>query len=331
METTLDQIAQHLQSHYGIVGNLSALPGEHDDNFLVQTQNGHLVVRVVAADQDEERDRFILAVLAALDGSGIVCPTVLATVNGPVSPVLRDNSGNLRRSWVTTFVPGRPWGELLDQPHVAVSVGRSLAQLDRWLAEAVVPPTSGDTPWNLIRPEGTLALVDGVPLGVDRARIQAYLTELTETVLPQLQDVQGYPIHNDANPDNVLIQADGAAGFIDFGDAVCAPRAVELAVTATYLADIGEAASPDSPLTSLIRGYCSVLPLTPLELSCLPGLMRGRLALALGNALARAHRDPERADYVLRHAGRARRRMDALDALDQGRALRMWESAGVGS
>jgi len=326
-----DRITEHLRANYGVRGTTTPLPGEHDDNLLVETGSDRLVLRVVAADQEEERDLFILAVLAGAEGAPCPCPRVIPARSGELAPLVVDDTGRERRSWVTTYVPGSPWGDRLDDAALARTVGRALASLARQLDQVNAPEASGRTPWDLTRFEGTLALIDGVPLGNDGSRMHRYLDDLQDTVLPTLATAERQPIHNDANPDNVLIQTDGSVGFIDFGDAVWAPRVVELAVTGAYLADAGRPASDDAPLTHLIRGYASVLPLSPTDLRALPGLMRGRLALALGNALARAHHHPDRADYVLRHAERARRRMDALDALDEGRATRMWESTGVGT
>ncbi|HAN72089.1 MAG TPA: hypothetical protein DCQ36_10965 [Actinobacteria bacterium] len=325
----LDLVVDHLRARYGMGGTVSCLPGEHDDNFLVDSAGERSVLRVVARDQEEERDRFVLALLRALEGSAIACPALVPATDGAIDLLMRDGAGHERRSWVTTFVHGTPWSELLDRPGAAAVVGRGLAHLDQCLAEAPAPSSSGRTPWDLTRPDGALTLIDQVPLGSDDGRIRASLLELQDTVLPALHDLPRQPIHNDANPDNVLLQIGGGVGFIDFGDAVWAPRIVELAVTGSYLADIGDPSSPDSALASLIHGYGSVVALRPDELRVLPGLMRGRLALALGNALARAHYRPERAEYVLRHADRARRRMDALGALNEDHALMAWRSTGV--
>lgn len=320
----LDVVTDHVHAQYGRRGIVSLLPGEHDDNFLVDSAEGPLVLRVVAEDQGDERDRFILAVLSSLEGTDTLCPVLVPTVGGSVDPLIHDSSGHTRRSWMTSFVHGSPWGERLEDPATAHAVGRALAHLDRCLEDVATAPASGRTPWDLTNPQGALDLIHGVPLGRDDRRIRACLHELEESVLPGLIEVTRQPIHNDANPDNVLLQSDGGVGFIDFGDAVWAPRVVELAVAGSYLTDIGTASAPGSPLTALIRGYGSLLPLTPVDVRSLPGLMRGRLALALGNALARAHRQPERAAYVLRHAERARRRMDALDSLDGDAALGSW-------
>jgi hydroxylysine kinase len=323
-------IGEHLRSAYGLVGRVSRLPGEHDENFLVSSGEGTLVLRVVAPDQGEDRDRFILSLLDKLHGADVICPVLISATDGSVVPLLRLGAHEPRRSWLTTFVPGTPWVERLDDPAVAFAVGRGLAHLDEGLDCPSEPASCGQTPWDLTRPQGALALIEGVPLGADGPRIRDGLRELEESVLPALGDTPRQPIHNDANPDNVLLTAQGEVGFIDFGDAVLAPRTVELAVTGSYLADIGTPSSLESPLTSLIRGFRSVVPLGRNDLSALPGLMRGRLALALGNALARAHHHPQRARYVLRHAERARRRMEALDALDMDAALKSWETTGRG-
>lgn len=325
---TLERVSSHLDAHYTLTGRVVRLPGEHDENYLVTTPDARFVFRVVARDQDPSRSTYILSLLQHLAASDIRAPRIVPTSDGEATADIPDPGGVSRVSWLATYVEGVPFLEHLGDPLVCGEVGRALARLDLHLAAAPTPKDPGSTPWDLTRPEGALALIEGVPLRGEDDRIRRYLHDLVETTVPAMTRLDRQPIHNDANPDNVLLGSNGVIGMIDFGDALVAPRVVELAVAGSYLVAEGHPSNAQSPVTSLIRSYGEISPVSELEASLLPSLMRGRIALAMGNACARAFHYPERADYVLRYFDRARQRLDALEAWDQATAAAAWTTSG---
>jgi Ser/Thr protein kinase RdoA (MazF antagonist) len=99
-------------------------------------------------------------------------------------------------------------------------------------------------------------------------------------VITALRALPRQAIHNDANPENILIDADGdVSGFIDFGDALKAPRIIEVATAASYLRTGDE--NPLKFIEAFVEGYHQRSPLSDAEFNLLFDLIRTRLAVTL--------------------------------------------------
>ena len=72
---------------------------------------------------------------------------------------------------------------------------------------------------------------------------------------------------------------DDVSGFIDFGDALKAPRIIEVATAAAYLRAGGE--NPLKFIEAFVKGYHQRSPLSETELNLLFDLIRTRLAMTL--------------------------------------------------
>jgi Ser/Thr protein kinase RdoA (MazF antagonist) len=119
---------------------------------------------------------------------------------------------------------------------------------------------------------------------VNNEKVQKYarvvLTRFDETVITALRALHRQAIHNDANPENILIDADDdVSGFIDFGDALKAPRIIEVATAASYLRSCGE--NPLKFIEAFVEGYHQRSPLSDAEFNLLFDLIRTRLAMTL--------------------------------------------------
>jgi Ser/Thr protein kinase RdoA (MazF antagonist) len=140
-----------------------------------------------------------------------------------------------------------------------------------------------------------------------------------EDIAPRLELLPKQIIHNDFNPDNLLLSTSGGApliGVLDFGDAVIAPRVVDLAVAASYHI----AAEPNvhyfDTALEVIAGYHERLSLTENEIDLLYPLIVTRVAIAISIASWRAIRFPNNNDYILRNTAAAWNRLRLL--LDAG-------------
>ena len=72
---------------------------------------------------------------------------------------------------------------------------------------------------------------------------------------------------------------DDVSGFIDFGDALKAPRIIEVATAASYLRTGGE--NPLKFIEAFVEGYHQRSPLSDAEFNLLFDLIRTRLAMTL--------------------------------------------------
>ena len=101
-----------------------------------------------------------------------------------------------------------------------------------------------------------------------------------ERVKPALVALPRQVIHNDANTENILLDAqDKVSGFIDFGDLVKAPRIVEVSTAAAYLRSADEDCL--KIMTPFIQSYHEQSPLVDAEVDLLFDLVRTRLSMTL--------------------------------------------------
>ena len=98
--------------------------------------------------------------------------------------------------------------------------------------------------------------------------------------MPEFCRLRRQVIHNDVNPENVLVDAltSSVSGIIDFGDLVDAPLIVDVAVAGSYLRDRED---PVILLAPFVNAYQAVTPLREEELALLHLLLRVRLATTI--------------------------------------------------
>jgi Ser/Thr protein kinase RdoA (MazF antagonist) len=115
-----------------------------------------------------------------------------------------------------------------------------------------------------------------------RNTITDCLDEFERNVLPALPSLRAQVIHNDFNPENVLVEREDSnkpAGVIDFGDMLKSPLIFDLGVAASYLR-VYEG-NPLSRVAEFVAGYHSVTPLEQAEIDILPILIRVRLCTTI--------------------------------------------------
>jgi Ser/Thr protein kinase RdoA (MazF antagonist) len=160
--------------------------------------------------------------------------------------------------------------------------------------------------WDLKHASSIRNLLIHIPDAAQRELAERILDNFETYVLPILPRLRAQVIHNDLNPNNVLVSGDDPnriAGIIDFGDMVHAPLVNNLAVAAAY-----QPTSLDHPLAGaadLVTAYNAVLPLEPGEIDILFDLIATRMVLTVGISGWRATLYPENRDYILRNNSRA--------------------------
>ena len=109
------------------------------------------------------------------------------------------------------------------------------------------------------------------------------LDDFEHRALPHFPELRQQVIHDDANPDNVLVNADmsDVVGFFDFGDLLRAPLIVDVAVAASYLGSRGD--NPLQYMLPFVAGYHSVTELHDIELELFFDLVRTRLTTTVAN------------------------------------------------
>ena len=313
---SITDATQVVRTYYG-PADLSRLSGERDDNFRVRTgAHPDWMLKIAHPREDPGVTAFQSAILEHLEDCAVEVPELIRTRSGQAHEWITDGPASGRALRMTTFLAGSALRECVVGPTLAAALGRTIAELDAALSTLAHPGVQVELMWDLQQAHRTRELVAGNP-DIDRDGIlRASLDRFVADGLPRLNLLPKQVIHNDFNPDNVLIAQDQAIGVLDFGDAVIAPRVVDLAVGAAYHVDPAPGAEVLGTALELIAGYHRHTPLTVDEIGLLHELIVARVAVAISIASWRAARFPGNNDYILRNTATAWKRLEALSDLD---------------
>ncbi len=296
-----DKVARTLEVYWGLVGELTALNGERDLNFLF---------RVVASGQ-----RFVFKVCnAAEDPSMLDCQAevfrrlgslqdyrftqVINTVAGEASTQIIGDDDVSYHCRLVEWVDGRLYADCYPRSgFLHRSLGRCLAQVDRSLVgfshEALERPLS----WDLCRAQEVLARYDGPGMTPEQRDLVTGFQELyRDRVEPVVGQLRRGVIHNDANDNNVLVGVGPnshyqVTGLIDFGDLLVGWLASEVAIAATYA--MMEAEHPLDVAADILAGYQEILPLREVEIGVIFPLICMRLCLSVSIATEQQRQEPD--------------------------------------
>jgi Ser/Thr protein kinase RdoA (MazF antagonist) len=302
---TASAAAEAIRACFGLSGELTRLPGEADDNFLLDP-GGHqrYVVKFAHLRADPAVVDVQVRVLRHIQAAapGLPAPRVLPTTSGKSWAVVPDGALAGRVVHALSYLDGRLLRSVTTDAPLRRALGGTLAELGRALRGFDDPLVHRPLLWDLAQLPRLRPLLAERPLG---PVIEEQLGRLTAEVSPRLAAQRSQLLHNDFSPDNTLIAADGSrvCGIIDFGDVTVTALVNDLAIAVANL--LGEGPDPFGPGLDLIAGYHAVTPLTAAELSLLPDLILGRLVARIIISEWRAERFPDNRAYVLRNTPRA--------------------------
>lgn len=298
---TPDEAVKMAADHFGIVGRAAPLPGERDQNFLLESDAGERFVLKIANGSE---DRALLdaqaEALRRAEPTGIA-PQLLSTTGGAAMAQIAGQEDC--RHWVRllTFLPGTPLAKQPRQtPALWQDVGRRVAQVDAALADFDHPALHRNFHWDLA--QGPAIVNEYSPLIADptlRGLVEGLIADFHSQTAPLLPGLPRQVIHNDANDHNLLVgggddlysRNQQVVGLIDFGDMVHSYRVGGLAVAVAYA--LLDKADPLAVAQAMTAGYHAVTPLTENEVAALWGLVRLRLCVSVCMA---AHQQSQRPD-----------------------------------
>lgn len=313
-----DRLARLARDHWGVMGRLTPLTSERDQNHRLDTESGSFTLKLANPAEPASLTAFQTLALVHVQTQAPELPTpkVIPTRDGRT--ILPTGDGALR---LLSWLPGAPLAQLPRTPGLAAAIGRALGQLDVTLNGFTHPAADHHLLWDIRNTPDLAPLLPALPDDL-RPRITTFLARFRDLIAPALARLPRQVIHGDFNPHNLL--ADPAdptqlTGILDFGDMTLSHRICDLAVAASYLID---PADPAQLLLPLTLAYHQANPLTALEIGLLPDLITARLVTTLTISAWRAARYPENASYILRNAPTSRAGFDALsDPSALGEAL----------
>ena len=297
--------------------SVTRLDTERDDTFVLYDGSTRHVLKVAhPLDVPDVLDFQVRALLHASDRD----PTLplsrpITSVEGELLPVVTGAEGEPRLARVLTYLPGRMLDYARTDATQRNAVGTAVARLSLALQDFEHPASGRFLEWDLQHLGSLRRLLGFVEDPVARAQAARELAEFDVDTGPALAEVRHQVVHNDVNPDNVVVDAADPAfvsGILDFGDLVHSAVVIDLAVAMSYAVDT-DGDPWDGPF-DLAAGFESRRTLTALERSILPALVRGRLAqrLVLNSWLAST--TPQNSHYTGRSLARTALALRALAA-----------------
>lgn len=306
-----------LELHWGIKGAVTPLASERDQNARVEAAGGRYVLKVVNPAEDRGFVDLQNGVIAHLASAGVAgVPRLIPTRTGTaMAETLVEGKPAMVR--LVSYLDGRLLSAVPKSAALLADLGRFLGRLSAGLqgfghAAAHRP----DFLWSLDNAEGVAGFVPDIADPRRRALVESLFARYRTRVAPVLPRLRASVLHQDANDNNVIVDAaspDRIAGLIDFGDMGFGRTVNELAIALAYglmgVEDLYGSAR------ALIGGYVEAFPLIAAEADVLYDLMRMRLAMSVCISSRQSRRYPDN-PYLTISQKPAFDLLERLDAID---------------
>ncbi len=316
------------ESRFGLTGELQPLASERDQNFRLTTANGETaVLKISNAGESPAVLDFQAKALEhiARQAPHLPVPHIVRGVDGEALQRL-DTPQGVSLVRLVSWLDGMPVETVPSTPPLRRNMARMLAELGLHLRGFFHPSARHPLLWNVGEAEAVRPLARHIKDRARRSLAESNLERHARYCAPLLPGLRAQVIHNDCNPDNVLVSAADlttVCGIIDFGDMVHAPLVNDLAVAIAYQL-VGQ---PD-PLTTaceMLAAYQSVYPLEADEIDVLFDLVKLRLTMSVCICNWRALEHADNVAYILGSHERYWQTLETLASLDAraaGDALR---------
>jgi hydroxylysine kinase len=305
---TASQAAEAVGASFGLAGDLTRLPGEADENFLLQAgDDKRYVVKFAHLRADPAVVSVQVRVLKHLESvaPALPVPRVVPAVGNRPWTTVPDGPLQGRLVHVITYLDGQLLRSVKTSPALRRELGVTLAELGRALRDFDDPLVRRPLLWDIAQLPQLRPLLAELPPGPDTSRLDEQLSRFTAEVAPRLTPMRTQLVHNDFSPDNVVADASHVRGIIDFGDVTVTALVNDVAIAAAYQLSTEAEADLLTPALDLIGGYHATTPLTAAELDLLPELIGARILARIVISEWRAARFPENRIYILRNTPRA--------------------------
>jgi 4-aminobutyrate aminotransferase-like enzyme len=325
-----DEVARRiLRDAFGVTGSLTALAGERDQNFRVDTPGGQRFLFKISNPADTQA---ILGMqTAALRHIERVDPglPVMRVIPGSDGDAWTEVPGPDGRAYpvrLFTFLPGRTMTAAGLSTAAIRSVGQTTARLGRALRGFFHPAADYEILWDITRLPALRPLLGHVTDGARRAQVERVLDRFEARVAPVLPGLRAQVIHADLSLTNLLLGEDlQVSGIVDFGDMTHAPLVCDLAVA---IADVLHGRDDAiSAAEAMIGGYVAVTPLEDDEAGLLADLVAARLATDITLTTWRLGAYPDNAAYAADSQSGAPAFLDSIEALGLGTVAERFRDA----
>jgi 4-aminobutyrate aminotransferase-like enzyme/Ser/Thr protein kinase RdoA (MazF antagonist) len=299
--TTVVEAAQIARSLYGVEATVTALPGEYDDNFCLQSADRRVfVLKVMHPARERSFIDLQCKALQHLERQSpqLCMPRVVLAQSGELFSEIAAGDGAKRIVWMLTYVHGTVMAKA--KPHEAEllrGLGKFLGEMDAALADFSHEAARRELKWDSARAGWIKEYVGLIAEPDQRVLVEKFLGMYEREVVPALPRLRRSVIYGDANDYNVLVgeaaeQPRKIASVIDFGDMHEGVTVSEAAIAAAYAILGKKKKEALRAATELVGGYHSAFELEEKELSVMYALIGMRLAVSVVNSAQRAKVKP---------------------------------------
>ena len=287
MNFSLEKIAGLAREHYGLDVSATALPGEIDLNFLVQTASGEkFTLKIANPNEQREQLEFQHALIERLAEArqDWQIPRIVPSLKGEKIISLAAPDGSSRWLRLLGWVEGRCLAEVNPHsPELLENVGALCGKLGVALAGFEHPAARRWLKWDPSQAAWTREHLPEIADPEQRKLAERFLQRFEQQAVPLFRQLRQSVTYNDANDYNVLVGHDplqpDVPGVIDFGDAVFTHTINELAIAAAYAAM--HKPDPLAAIALLVKGCHRVFPLAEKEVEALLSLTGARLLISV--------------------------------------------------
>ncbi len=293
-------LAAIAKDSFGVVGAMSRLRGERDQNTLVEADGQAYVLKLSSPSEDPGTVDFHCQALLHLEATApeLLVPRLVPAVGGDVLTEA-EVGGVQYLVRLLTFIPGTTFDDAGAVSRRGLeSVGALQGEMASAFADFTHPSAANFMPWDL---DSGLLLNDGLwsNLAPDAREVAEVGRSRIEAVCDTMKGMRRQVIHNDGHRGNIIrpdSSAQQAVGVIDFGDLVHTAMAADLGISgASFAADHPD---PLAALGALARGFHRHHPLLADEVAALPDLVLARLTLSTLLVEYQMHHSPHIAAAV---------------------------------
>ena len=281
--------------HFGASGSIQKFSSEAEATYGITDASGTTkLFKIADGDTDPNIINLQIATLEHINKtqskapllsnllSHLNVPQIIPNLNGePLSKVKFTNNEHYYLRMLS-FLPGTLMSQC-DKPQEALydSLGRQLGLLNLALANFEHPAAIRDMPWDLANTLQIENKLEYLASNERREDVHIIMEAFKSVCLCAWEDLPKSIIHNDANDNNILLDASElkVSGLIDFGDIVKSATICELATACCYAMMNQEL--PMQVARSVVAAYHAVRPLSSLEIEVLFTLIKSRLAISV--------------------------------------------------
>jgi Ser/Thr protein kinase RdoA (MazF antagonist) len=299
------------KQEFGILGTVSALPSERDQNFLItDADGGKFVLKIANLSDASELLDFQNQAMRQVERSLADCRVqrVVCSRQGvDITNIHNARTGTDHCVRLLTWIDGvvlaksTPRGSALFD-----SIGASMAKVDAALCDFSHLAMRRVLQWDLYR-AGMARENVSLLRRHRRARVERLLSQWEGIDWTGLRHSV---IHGDANDYNILVGDGRMVGLLDFGDTVYTATVCDLAIALAYC--MLDEKEPLAVAAQVIRGYQRHYPLTEAEQQVLFPLILSRLSMSVCYSAHNRERNPGDPYQVVTEAAA----WDLLDKLE---------------